>query len=58
MTLFERRDWIVKEAIKPILKNNGFKVAGNTFRKVEEDFKRFLMFSPACLIWMTMSLST
>lgn len=38
MTLFEQRDRIVKEIIKPAFKNNGFTGSGTTFKKVEKDF--------------------
>lgn len=38
MTLFEKRDRLIKEVIKPLFKENGFRVPGNTFRKSETNF--------------------
>jgi hypothetical protein len=38
MTLFERRDKIVREIFKPAFKNEGFSISGTTFIKNEKDF--------------------
>lgn len=38
MTLFEKRDKIIKEILKPLFKECGFSVSGTTFVKKEKDF--------------------
>jgi hypothetical protein len=38
MTLFEKRDKIIKEIIKPPFKASGFGISGTTFKKQEKDF--------------------
>jgi hypothetical protein len=40
MTLFEHRDRIISEILKPAFKSAGFKVSGMTFRKAEKDFMK------------------